>query len=68
MKSAPQIDIICIQKIAEDFKLFLSLITSTSLFVQWKCADVGDKEPLLLNIFTSVFANLRCVPLYGTKQ
>ena len=52
MKSAPQIGIICIRKMAKIFRLFL--ITSTSLFVEQKCASVGDKEPLLLNILTSV--------------
>ena len=53
MKSAPQIGKICIQKLLKIFKLFLSS-TSTSLFVKQKCASVGDKEPLLLNILTSV--------------
>ena len=34
--------------------IIISVVTSTSLFVKQKCASVGDKEPLLLNIFTSV--------------
>ena len=41
---------------------------STSLFVKWICASVGDKVQLLFDILTSIFAKLRFVPLYGARQ